>query len=94
MNDRRFEWDQAKASANLRKHGLSFELVDRVFTGRMFITPDHSADDEERWLAIGLLGMTVVAVVYTERGANLIRIISMRRANSNESATFWQDYPQ
>ncbi len=30
--DIRFEWDPAKAEANLRKHGVSFETAARVFS--------------------------------------------------------------
>ena len=51
-------------------------------------------EEEERWIAIGLLGTTVVAVVYTERGETVMRIISVRRANTHEAERFWHDYPQ
>lgn len=28
-----FEWDEAKNQANIRKHGVSFEIAKRVLTG-------------------------------------------------------------
>ncbi len=31
MQDDRFEWDDAKARANLKKHEVSFEVARRVF---------------------------------------------------------------
>jgi uncharacterized protein len=42
-----FEWDPRKAAANLRKHWVSFEDAQSVFTderARLIDDPDHSAD--------------------------------------------------
>ena len=52
-----FEWDPAKAAANLKQHGVSFDEATTVFGDRFSLnTPDpaHSAE-EDRFL---LLGMT------------------------------------
>jgi uncharacterized protein len=41
----RFEWDTAKAAANLEKHGVSFPEATTVFGDRFELTvpdPDHS----------------------------------------------------
>ena len=49
-----FEWDRRKAAANLRRHGVSFEEAQTVFTDPLVITlpdPDHS-EDEERFIDI------------------------------------------
>ena len=43
-----FEWDRRKAETNLRKHGVSFEEAQTVFTDPLAITlpdPDHSEQD-------------------------------------------------
>jgi uncharacterized DUF497 family protein len=51
-----FEWDRHKAEANLRRHGVSFEEAQTVFTDPLSITlpdPDHS-EDEERFIDIGM----------------------------------------
>jgi uncharacterized DUF497 family protein len=83
-----FEWDPRKAAANLRKHGVSFEDAQSVFSderSRLIDDPDHSADDE-RFLLLGLSGsmrLLVVAHCYRARG-NTIRIISARRATREE----------
>ena len=81
-----FEWDKAKASANLRKHGVSFEEAATVFADELSLTipdPDHS-QAEARFILLGTsyLGKMLV-VVHTERGDS-IRIISARPASRRE----------
>jgi uncharacterized protein len=51
----RFEWDSAKAAANLRKHGVSFEEASSVFYDPLAATgpdPDHSVG-EQRFITFG-----------------------------------------
>jgi uncharacterized DUF497 family protein len=53
-----YEWDPAKAAANVTKHRVSFEEAASVFLDPRAITfrdPDHS-DDEERDITIGRFG--------------------------------------
>jgi uncharacterized DUF497 family protein len=50
-----FEWDEAKAIRNARKHGVSFDLAGTVFHDPRLLTVadlDHS-ETEERWFSIG-----------------------------------------
>ena len=51
-----FEWDDAKAEANLRKHGVTFAEAATTFAdavAAIFPDPDHSNDeDREILLAI------------------------------------------
>jgi len=81
-----FEWDEEKANANLRKHGISFDEAATVSLDPFAITipdPDHSMA-ELRYVDIGRSEKgRVLVVVYTERGAQ-IRIISSRKATSSE----------
>ena len=35
MHDDDFEWDDDKAAANLREHGVAFELAREVFADRL-----------------------------------------------------------
>ena len=81
-----FEWDAAKATANLKKHRVSFDEATTVLIGSFSITipdPDHSVD-EQRYIDIGISDNgRVLVVVYTERGSN-IRIISCRKATPSE----------
>ena len=58
MNDRQFqfEWDELKAIANVRKHGVSFELAATVFTDPRLLTLADlgHGENEERWYSTGL----------------------------------------
>ncbi|MBI1956496.1 MAG: BrnT family toxin [Acidobacteria bacterium] len=81
-----FEWDQRKAAANLKKHGVSFPEATTVFRDPLSITisdPDRS-DSESRFVDLGLSHRGRLLVVsYIERG-DYIRIISARCASRSE----------
>jgi len=85
-----FEWDEKKAGASLRKHGINFEEAVTVFLDPFSATiadPDHSAA-EQRYVDVGSSERgRVLVVVYTERGANL-RIISCRKATAAERRVY------
>ena len=87
-----FEWDPAKATANLRKHGVSFEDAQTAFSdehARLVNDPDHSAE-EERFVLLGLsssLRLLVVAHCYRSADS-VIRIISARRATKAEERSY------
>jgi uncharacterized DUF497 family protein len=49
-----FIWDEAKASENQRKHGVSFEEAVTVFDDPLFVLQDASRNEEQRDSAIGL----------------------------------------
>lgn len=90
----RFEWDPAKASANLRKHQISFEEASTVFYDDFavqFFDEKHSPS-EERFIMLGLSSNARLLVVcHCERsGGEAIRIISARKATRTE-ATFYRD---
>ncbi len=88
----KFEWDSAKAVANIRKHGVSFEEAKSVFFdeyGIQYFDEDHSAD-EDRFLMLGMNSQAKLLIVChceRERGG-IIRIISARRATRRESAFY------
>jgi uncharacterized protein len=80
-----FEWDEKKARSNLAKHGVSFRAAQIVFNDpNVYEEPDDfSKEGEERWKAIGLADMRLLAIIYAMRGETL-RIISARRATKTE----------
>jgi uncharacterized DUF497 family protein len=84
-----FEWDPAKAQANLRKHRIPFPVACEVFkdSNRFERLDDSSGHEEERWIAIGCVDETILFVVFTERGGR-VRLISARRATRNERRTY------
>lgn len=88
-----FEWDDNKAEINVRKHKIHFEDAARVFLdeNRIDYLDENHSDDEERWKVIGMV-KNILAVIYTERGETL-RLISARKANSEEQEEYYGQYP-
>lgn len=82
----RFEWDPEKATANLAKHGVSFDEARLIFDDPLAQTvPDAAhALDENRLRTIGLASDGRILIVFhTDRG-DTIRIIGARRATKRE----------
>ena len=92
MSTLRFEWDERKAAVNAKKHGVSFDEAKSVFVdehAKLIDDPDHS-EDEERFVLLGLssaLRLLLVCHCYRSEG-NVIRIISARKANAQESRSY------
>ena len=85
----RFEWDPDKNAVNIEKHGIDFEDARHIFDGPCVEAPSSRPHGEIRMIAVGLLNGREITVIYTIRGANK-RIISERRARTNERKRFWQ----
>lgn len=82
----RLEWNPKKATANLRKHGVSFEEASTVFEDDLSLTgedPDHSVD-EDRLVTFGLSNKGRLLVVSHTDRQDRIRIISARPATRSE----------
>lgn len=82
----KFEWDDQKASANVQKHGVSFDDAASAFLDPLaytFADPDHSVG-ESRMVTFGFSQAgRLLAVVHAERG-RAVRIISARTATRHE----------
>jgi len=91
-DERNFEWADAKAASNLKKHGVSFEAATAVFED-----PDRLEEDdlfahgEYRSIAVGAIDGLVLTVVYSEPEENLIRLISARLATAKERKAYEQN---
>ena len=94
-----FEWDSEKASSNLRKHGVSFEVAALAFTDPFArYELDRVKDGEQRWWLVGrVAGELILVVAHTVReevsGAEpceIVRIISARKAERNERRLYEQ----
>lgn len=88
-----FDWDEANASKNWERHGVTPEEAEDVFFHEPFIVrsdPGHSKR-EKRFRA---LGQTVhgrrLFVAFTIR-RRLIRVISVRDMNRKESEEYERD---
>ena len=92
MSGLHFEWDDEKAAANVKKHGISFEEAKSVFRderAKLISDPDHS-EGEDRFLLLGLSEtLRLLVVCHCYRGENhVIRIISARKATTRESESY------
>jgi uncharacterized DUF497 family protein len=88
----KFEWDQTKATANLKKHSVSFEEAKTVFNNPLAVIFDDEAHsiDERREIIIGHSQQNrLLLIAFTERSST-IRIISARLAIRKER----EDYEQ
>ncbi len=86
-----FEWDAAKATANLRKHGVAFGDAQLVFNDAYAV---HSFDvdagyGEQRMIATGMVNGVLLTVVYTEREERT-RLISARKATKHEQLEYYR----
>jgi uncharacterized DUF497 family protein len=87
-----FEWNAAKAEANLQTHGVSFELARTVFKDPFAIERLDDREDygEERFVIIGMgEGQALLFVAYIERDER-IRIISARRVTQHEQDDYFR----
>jgi|SRR5579863_9574130 uncharacterized DUF497 family protein len=93
----RFVWDGNKNRQNLAKHKLSFETAALVFEDPHAISRfDRIIDGEERWQSLGVAAGVVVLLVahvdYEERGEEVIRIISARKATPHERKIYEEGF--
>jgi len=87
----RYTWDEAKRQSNLQKHGLDFADAEKVFAGPMVLFEDSRENyDEQRMIGIGLLDILVVLIVHVE-SVEEIRIISMRKADNDETDLYYKN---
>lgn len=93
MNQLLFEWGKRKESANVKKHGISFEEARTTFYDEnavQFFDPDHS-DDEDCFILLGVshkLNTLVVCHCFREEETT-VRIISARKADKDEANVYW-----
>ena len=84
-----FQFDPAKALANLRKQGVSFADAEGVFADPLAIhRSDPDTEGEERFVAIDLGSAgELLVVAYTVRGESA-RLISAWRATRREAKDY------
>lgn len=91
-----FDWDRNKEKINIGKHdGIDFTTALEVFEDPFHVTyPDDDEYREERWKTVGFTkqGYLLLLVIHTiedeEDGSEYIRIISARKASSNEKKIY------
>ena len=92
MDESDFEWDETKRRENLRKHGIDFREVYRLFWNATLEDYDwEHSESEERYKVLGLLGEEVTFCVYTERGQKR-RIVTARKATGAERVLYLMSF--
>jgi uncharacterized DUF497 family protein len=89
MQSDEFEWDDAKAVANLKKHRVSFEAARLVFDDLSALDRGEEGGnaEEARYLSTGMVNGVLLTVAYTHR-EDRIRIISARKATRHEQREY------
>lgn len=86
----KFEWDEEKRQTNLTKHGIDFIDLPPLFDGVTVLQVDDRFDyGETRFITLGILKGIVFLVVHTET-AEIIRLISARKASKYEEKYYFQ----
>jgi uncharacterized protein len=91
-----FQWDEAKATGNKHKHGISFQEAMLVFDDAYALfEEDRVVDGEMRWRTLGeaddLLILVVVHTIQEKGQDEIVRIISARRATRSERVRYGQN---
>lgn len=88
-----FEWDPAKAEANVRKHGVTFDEASTVFGDPLNLLMsdlDHSSG-EERYLLLGVSNRRRLLVVAFAERPHRTRLISARQATRQERRQYEEE---
>lgn len=82
----RYEWDPAKAAANLEAHKVSFSEALTVLSDDFALTrEDVRVEGEQRFVTLGLSDTgNLLVVVYTYREPDSLRVISAWKANRRQ----------
>jgi uncharacterized DUF497 family protein len=88
-----YEWDSAKAEANLATHGVSFaEAVTALEDDFALTREDPDSAGEQRFVTLGMSSFAhLLVVVYPYREPDVIRIISAWRANRRQRVHYEKD---
>lgn len=81
------EFDPAKSEKNIELRGLSFSLAERFSWDTALVGHSAQAHAEPRYVAIGEIDGRTYVIVFVVRGEN-VRVISLRRANRREVASY------
>lgn len=70
---------------------MDFVDAHKVFEYPMLVNLDDRQDySEDRWIGVGLMDMRVVVIVFNEPDEDTIRVVSFRKATSDERKRYEQ----
>lgn len=83
------EFDTAKDTANLTKHGVSLTFGTRIFddADHAFRPTIREGDEEDRFKLIGMVDGKLYTAIHVWRG-NAVRFLSVRRSNASEQRDY------
>jgi uncharacterized protein len=86
----RYEWNSAKAKANVDTHGVNFAEAATVLEDDFALTrEDDNALDEQRFVTLGMSGIgSLLVVVYTYREPDIVRLISAWKASKPQRSQY------
>ena len=89
-----YEWDNAKAAINRRKHDVDFvdSIVALEDPNRLEELDKTFPHGEERMQIIGMARGNMLFVIVTHRGVSACRIISARKATRHEQDRYYAGY--
>ncbi len=83
-------FDPAKDQINLKKHGYSLGLAEKLEWDTLWEREDNVLDYQEtRYIGILYYGLTLMCIIYTEQGT-VRRVISLRKATKTEVLLYAQ----
>ena len=87
-----YSYNKTKKALNIKKHGLDFDDAKLVIESNKTVAFEDDRFDygEQRFITIGLLQDALVVIVTSET-ENEICIISMRKAEKNEQAIYYEN---
>jgi uncharacterized DUF497 family protein len=77
-------WDERKADLNARKHGVAFEEAATVFSDPLALIIEDESHPENARIIGESAASRILLVAFVERGRNVLRLISARRATRHE----------
>jgi hypothetical protein len=87
-----FEWNEAKAKTNQKRHGISFITAAAIFSSKRLERIDGREEYGELcWIALGRVESEAYRVAFTWRGENLIRLISAQKAGKDEREIYYRE---
>ncbi|HEX8623884.1 MAG TPA: BrnT family toxin [Allosphingosinicella sp.] len=87
----KIEFDPVKRETVLLHRGLDLATAGKLVTGECLTEADDRFDyGEDRWISVGPLGGEIVACVWTDRGDEVVRVITMWKATAREEERYFR----
>ena len=85
-----YEWDPAKAEANLAAHGVGFGEAVTVLEDDFALTrEDPDSEGEQRFVTLGMSSFAhLLVVVYTYREPDRVRLIAAWKAHRKQEVEY------